>query len=100
MKREKSKRNQIASRLRAARQMAGLSQAQVAKMDHVCRKVDLHSGQHVVEAGCGWGALALHMARHYGVTVRAYNISHEQIVFARDRARREGLEEHPEHRSC
>ena len=45
----------------------------------------------MVEAGCGWGALGLHMARHYGVKVRAFNISHEQIVYARERAQAEGL---------
>jgi cyclopropane-fatty-acyl-phospholipid synthase len=57
---------------------ASLEQAQVAKMDHVCRKLGLRPGQRVLEAGCGWGSLALHMVRHYGVTVRAYNISGEQ----------------------
>jgi cyclopropane-fatty-acyl-phospholipid synthase len=61
-------------------------------MDHVCRKLRLRPGQAVIEAGCGWGALALHMARHYGVTVRAFNISHEQIAYARRRARAEGLD--------
>ncbi|HYA38111.1 MAG TPA: cyclopropane-fatty-acyl-phospholipid synthase family protein, partial [Candidatus Methylomirabilis sp.] len=45
-----------------------------------------------VEAGCGWGGLARHMARHYGVTVSSYNISHQQILYARERARAEGLE--------
>jgi cyclopropane-fatty-acyl-phospholipid synthase len=69
-----------------------LEEAQVAKMDHVCRKLGLRPGEVVVEAGCGWGALALHMARHYGVRVRAYNLSREQIAWARDRARREGLD--------
>jgi cyclopropane-fatty-acyl-phospholipid synthase len=68
-----------------------LEEAQVAKLEHVCRKLRLRPGERVVEAGCGWGALALHMARRYGVTVKAYNISHEQIVYARQRARREGL---------
>jgi cyclopropane-fatty-acyl-phospholipid synthase len=68
-----------------------LERAQVAKMDHVCRKLGLQPGERVVEAGCGWGALALHMARHYGVSVKAYNVSHEQIVYARERARHEGL---------
>ena len=68
-----------------------LEDAQVAKFDHVCRKLELQPGQQVVEAGCGWGGLALHMARHYGVAVRAYNLSHEQIVYARARAEREGL---------
>ncbi len=70
----------------------GLEQAQVAKMDHVCRKLRLQPGESVVEAGCGWGALALHMARQYGVRVRAYNLSREQIAHARDRARSEGLD--------
>ena len=68
-----------------------LEQAQIAKLDHVCRKLRLQPGQSVVEAGCGWGALALHMASRYGVTVRAYNLSREQIAYARDRARFEGL---------
>jgi cyclopropane-fatty-acyl-phospholipid synthase len=70
---------------------ASLEEAQVAKMDHVCRKVRLKPGDKVVEAGCGWGALALHMAKHYGVTVRAFNISTEQIAFAREQAKRQGL---------
>ncbi len=38
--------------------------AQIAKMDHVCRKLRLRPGERVVEAGCGWGTLALHMARN------------------------------------
>jgi len=70
---------------------ATLDAAQVAKMDHVCRKLRLRPGESVVEAGCGWGMLAMHMARRYGVRVRAFNISHEQIVWARERAAREGL---------
>ena len=68
-----------------------LEDAQIAKMDYVCRKVGLSRGDRVVEAGCGWGALALHMARNFGATVRAFNISHEQVAYARARARREGL---------
>jgi cyclopropane-fatty-acyl-phospholipid synthase len=68
-----------------------LEEAQVAKMEHVCRKLQLRPGLRVVEAGCGWGALALYMAARYDVRVIAYNISTEQIGYARDRARREGL---------
>jgi cyclopropane-fatty-acyl-phospholipid synthase len=70
---------------------ATLDEAQFAKMDHVCRKLRLNAGERVVEAGCGWGTLALHMARHYGVRVRAFNISQQQIAYARERAAREGL---------
>ncbi len=69
-----------------------LEAAQVAKVDHVCRKLQLKPGEQVVEAGCGWGATALHMARHYGVSVKAFNISHEQIVAARQLAKAEGLQ--------
>jgi cyclopropane-fatty-acyl-phospholipid synthase len=69
-----------------------LDQAQVAKMDHVCRKLQLGANSTVVEAGCGWGSLALHMAGRYGAKVRAFNISKEQIAFARGRARELGLE--------
>jgi cyclopropane-fatty-acyl-phospholipid synthase len=70
---------------------ATLEQAQTAKMDHVCRKLRLQSGETVVEAGCGWGSLALHMAARYGVRVRAFNISAEQIAFARERCQAQGL---------
>ncbi|MGB6605848.1 MAG: cyclopropane-fatty-acyl-phospholipid synthase family protein [Steroidobacteraceae bacterium] len=76
---------------------ATLDEAQTAKMDHVCRKVQLKAGESVVEAGCGWGALALHMARRYGVRVRAFNISHEQVAYARERAAREGLADRVEY---
>jgi cyclopropane-fatty-acyl-phospholipid synthase len=68
-----------------------LDQAQVAKMDHVCRKLRIGAGDRVVEAGCGWGSLALHMATRYGAKVRAFNISKEQLEFARGRAQALGL---------
>jgi cyclopropane-fatty-acyl-phospholipid synthase len=69
----------------------GLEAAQHAKFDLVCRKLRLQPGESVVEAGCGWGTLALHMARQYGVRVRAFNVSREQLAYARDRAQREGM---------
>jgi cyclopropane-fatty-acyl-phospholipid synthase len=68
-----------------------LEAAQRAKLEHVCRKLRLRGGERVIEAGCGWGALALHMAEHHGVTVRAFNLSPEQIHFARDAACKRGL---------
>ena len=69
-----------------------LEEAQIAKMDLVCRKLKLKRGERVLEAGCGWGSLALFMARHYGVTVTAMNVSSEQIAFARRRAEAAGLD--------
>jgi cyclopropane-fatty-acyl-phospholipid synthase len=68
-----------------------LEAAQHAKFDLVGRKLRLQSGESVVEAGCGWGTLALHMARKYGVRVKAFNVSREQLAYARERAKREGM---------
>jgi cyclopropane-fatty-acyl-phospholipid synthase len=71
---------------------ATLDEAQFAKMEHVCRKLRLKASDSVVEAGCGWGGLAMHMAGRYGAKVRAFNISKEQVEFARRRARERGLD--------
>jgi len=70
---------------------ASLEEAQEAKLDLVCRKLCLRPDESVVEVGCGWGALAIYMAQHYGVRVKAFNISHEQIVWARDWAKKSGV---------
>jgi cyclopropane-fatty-acyl-phospholipid synthase len=70
---------------------ASLEAAQIAKMDLVCRKLHIGGGDRVIEAGCGWGSLALFMARACGARVRAFNLSAEQVAYARDRAAREGL---------
>jgi cyclopropane-fatty-acyl-phospholipid synthase len=70
---------------------ATLDEAQVEKMEQICRKLRLRPGDRVLEAGCGWGSLALYMARTRGVAVRACNLSTEQIRYARARARSEGL---------
>jgi len=74
-----------------------LEAAQVAKMRHVCRKLQLKPGEKVVEAGCGWGGFALYMAQNYDVRVSAYNISREQVKYARERVRAEGLADRVEY---
>jgi len=74
-----------------------LEEAQRAKMDHVCRKLGLEPGMTVVEAGCGWGGLARHMALNYGVKVRSYNISHQQVMYATHRAGAEGYADRVEY---
>lgn len=76
---------------------ATLEQAQAAKLELVCRKLALKPGETVVEAGSGWGGLARYLVRHYGVKVRSYNISPQQVAYARDRAEREGLADHIEY---
>ena len=71
---------------------ATLEEAQIAKMHHVCRKLDLRPGETVIEGGCGWGGFALFMAKYYGVNVRAYNLSREQIAHAKAWANTENLD--------
>ena len=70
---------------------ATLAEAQQAKIHHVARKLRLEPGELVIEAGCGWGGFALTVAQRYGVRVRAFNISREQIEHARAAARAAGL---------
>ena len=70
---------------------ATLEQAQIAKMDHVCRKLRLERGGFGGRGGLRLGQPgAAHGARTTARKVRAFNISHEQIEFARRRARERG----------
>jgi len=74
-----------------------LEEAQIAKMSHVCRKLQLKPGDRVVEAGCGWGGFARYMARHHDVTVKAYNISRQQVNYAHETAAAQGLTDRVEY---
>ncbi len=67
-----------------------LEQAQIAKLDRICRKLELKPTDHLLEIGTGWGALALHAARHYGCRVTT-TISREQHARARERIDAAGL---------
>ncbi len=58
-----------------------LDQAQVQKLDLVCRKLMLRPGEGLLEIGCGWGAFALHAARKYGARVTALTISRAQYDY-------------------
>ncbi len=68
-----------------------LDQAQVNKLDMVCRKLRLKPGETLLDIGCGWGALACHAARHYGVRVVGVTLAQEQLAVARRRAAERGL---------
>jgi cyclopropane-fatty-acyl-phospholipid synthase len=68
-----------------------LAQAQANKLDMVCRKLRLQPGETMLDIGSGWGALAFHAARNYGVKVLGVTLSQEQIAFAREKAERLGL---------
>ena len=62
---------------------ADLDAAQEAKLDLVCKKLDLQTGQHVLDIGCGWGSFARFAAENYGVRVTGITISSQQAEYAR-----------------
>jgi cyclopropane-fatty-acyl-phospholipid synthase len=70
---------------------ATLAEAQRAKLDRLCGKLDLVPGDHLLEIGTGWGALGIHAARAYGCRVTTTTISAEQHAFAKERIRAAGL---------
>ena len=61
-----------------------LQQAQEHKLELICMKLGLKKGDTVLELGCGWGGFAKYAAENYGCAVTAYNISKEQVSYARD----------------
>jgi cyclopropane-fatty-acyl-phospholipid synthase len=69
-----------------------LHQAQLAKLDRICRKLDLRPSDHVLEIGAGWGGFAIHAASNYGCRVTATTISAQQHALAAQRIRAAGLE--------
>jgi len=71
----------------------GLAEAQEDKLDYICRKLRLRPGQSLLDIGCGWGALAIWAARHYGVQTHGITLSNKQYEYAKERVQREGLEQ-------
>jgi cyclopropane-fatty-acyl-phospholipid synthase len=69
----------------------GLADAQRDKLDLICRKLDLKPGMRLLDVGCGWGSLAMHAAREYGVSVLGITLSTEQADYARKQVAEAGL---------
>jgi cyclopropane-fatty-acyl-phospholipid synthase len=68
-----------------------LEDAQRAKLDLICRKLELEPGMRMLDIGCGWGSLPIHAAREYGVTAVGITLSAPQAELANDRAREAGV---------
>ena len=68
-----------------------LDQAQRNKLDHICRKLRLQPGERFLDIGCGWGALLLWAAEHYGVHACGITLSRAQYDYASARIREAGL---------
>jgi len=64
-----------------------LEQAQFDKLDLICRKLELKPGEKLLDIGCGWGGMARHAAKHYGVEVTGVTVSREQQKLAQERCR-------------
>lgn len=75
-----------------------LEEAQEAKLELVCSKLGLASGERLLDVGCGWGSFALHAARKHGVQVVGITLSEPQAALARERASRAGVGDRVEFR--
>jgi len=70
-----------------------LHDAQLHRLDTICRKLDLQPTDHVIEIGTGWGGMAIYAAQHYGCKVTTTTISREQYDLAVERVREAGLDD-------
>ncbi len=68
-----------------------ISKMQQDKLEMICRKLRLQPGEHMLDIGCGWGALSCYAARHYGVTTLGVTLSTQQVEYAKAKAERLGL---------
>ena len=68
-----------------------LGEAQEAKLAHIAAKLALSDGQRVLDIGCGWGGMAIFIARHFDVRVLGITLSEEQLALARQRAEVAGV---------
>ncbi len=68
-----------------------LGQAQTAKLAHIAAKLAIAPGNTVLDIGCGWGGMAIYLARHYDVTVTGITLSEEQAALAREKVAAAGL---------
>jgi cyclopropane-fatty-acyl-phospholipid synthase len=70
-----------------------LETAQARKIDHILAKLALKPGERLLDIGCGWGALVLRAAKRFGAVATGITLSANQLEYARERIRAEGLQD-------
>jgi cyclopropane-fatty-acyl-phospholipid synthase len=70
-----------------------IDRMQEDKLEMICRKLRLKPGEHMLDVGCGWGAVSMYAAQHYGVTAYGATLSEQQVAYAQDKIKRLGLQD-------
>jgi cyclopropane-fatty-acyl-phospholipid synthase len=70
-----------------------IDRMQQDKLELICRKLRLKPGEHMLDIGCGWGALSIYAAQHYGVTAHAVTLSEQQVAYGTEKIKRLGLQD-------
>ncbi len=73
------------------REQMTLAEAQEAKLAHIASKLSLSPGHNVLDIGCGWGGMAIYLARHFDVQVTGITLSREQASLAMERVKSAGV---------
>ena len=69
----------------------GLDQAQKDKKEHIIKKLSINENMNVLDIGCGWGGMAIEIAKQTGAKVKGITLSENQFKTASERAQKEGL---------
>jgi cyclopropane-fatty-acyl-phospholipid synthase len=70
-----------------------IDQMQQDKLEMICRKLRLKPGERMLDIGCGWGAVSIYAATHYGVSAYAVTLSEQQVAYGREKVKRLGLQD-------
>jgi cyclopropane-fatty-acyl-phospholipid synthase len=70
-----------------------IDQMQQDKLEMICRKLRLKPGERMLDIGCGWGAVSIYAATHYGVSAYAVTLSEQQVAYGQEKVKRLGLQD-------
>src|SRR5215475_14537033 len=70
-----------------------IDRMQQDKLEMICRKLRLKPGERMLDVGCGWGAVSIYAATHYGVNAYAVTLSEQQVAYGQEKVKRLGLQD-------